>query len=397
MIVNKLHILLFLYRSKANRKDTMPIYCRMTLNGQRKQFSSGCSLNEPNWDERKSLHKGLSTEAKHINNQLRSIRNRILKSYDFLARKGDHFDINQLYDQYSGKTVEIKTLLGVFDQHITHIKELIGIDYSMATYNKFVLIRSHVGEFIKSYYHLTDYPLGQLKLGFLQDFDHFLKLQKVQNQNTVNKTIERGKKVVKIAVAHGWLTHDPFALFRKKRFVKAVVYLDSEELDLLKNYQFSGKLNTIRNIFLFSCYTGLAYHEVSHLRNVHLKTNKGMLWIEMIRQKTKRPISVPLLPKALAVLEYYDYLNNDGALLPVISNQKLNAYLKDVGSELGIEKHLTHHVARKTFASTVLLNNDVPVDVASFLLGHSKVSTTEEFYAKVQRVRVLTHLSKISG
>lgn len=159
MIVNKLHILFFLYRSKANRKDTMPIYCRMTLNGERKQFSSGCSLNEPDWDERKSLHKGLSTEAKHINNQLKSIRKKILKSYDFLAREDNHFDINQLYDQYSGKAVEIKTLLGVFDQHITHIKELIGIDYSMATCNKFVLIRSHVGEFLKSYYHLTDYPL----------------------------------------------------------------------------------------------------------------------------------------------------------------------------------------------------------------------------------------------
>jgi integrase/recombinase XerD len=116
----------------------------------------------------------------------------------------------------------------------------------------------------------------------------------------------------------------------------------------------------------------------------------------MIRQKTKRPISVLLLPKALTILENYDYLNNDGLLLPVISNQKLNAYLKELTTEVGIYKHLTHHVARKTFATTVLLNNDVPVEIASFLLGHSRVSTTEDFYAKVQRDRVVTHLSKFS-
>ncbi|UEG54010.1 site-specific integrase [Mucilaginibacter daejeonensis] len=128
----------------------------------------------------------------------------------------------------------------------------------------------------------------------------------------------------------------------------------------------------------------------------HLKDDKkGGLWIEMIRQKTKRPICVLLLPKALDILRSYGYPNNDGLLLPKISNQKLNAYLKELALAVGITKNLTHHIARKTFASTVLINNDVPVDVASFILGHSKISTTEEFYAKVQRERVKTYMSKL--
>jgi integrase/recombinase XerD len=191
---------------------------------------------------------------------------------------------------------------------------------------------------------------------------------------------------VKIAVAHGWLSHDAFALYRKRPFVKEVVFLDSMELEKLEKHPFSGKLIAVWDIFLFSCYTGLAYQELSQLTNVHLKRDgRGFLWIEMIRKKTNVRFRF-LLPRALDILQTYDYLNNDGRLLPVISNQKLNVYLKELAAEIGIHKHLTHHVARKTFASTVLLNNDIPIDVASFLLGHSRVSTTEEFYAKVQNM-----------
>jgi len=391
----KINVLFFLYRSKANSKGCMPVYCRITLDGHRKQFSCNCSLKEIDWDSKNSKHKGLSTEAKHLNERLRSIKRKILRSYDILAKTQAVFDINYLYDQFSGIASEVRTLLGVFDLHIAQIKELVGKDYAKATHSKFLLIKSHVSEFINEYYQQDDFQLSQLKLGFLQDFDHFLKLRKKQNQNTINKTIERVNKIVKIAVAHGWLTYDPFALYRKKRFVKKVVFLDKDELSLLENHQLSNKLNTVRNIFLFSCYTGLSYQEVSEIEIVHLKKDdKGMLWIEMTRQKTKRPISVLLLPKALKILESYDYVNNNGHLLPVISNQKLNAYLKELGTEIGINKHLTHHVARKTFATTVLLNNDVPVEVVSFLLGHSRTSTTEEFYAKVQRERVVMHLKK---
>ncbi|MVN92675.1 site-specific integrase [Mucilaginibacter aquatilis] len=396
-MLNKLSILLYVYRSKVNGKGLVPVYCRITLNGRRKQFSTGCSLQPMDWDAGKSKYKGLSSEARHINKKLSSIRKAILKAYDDLALKSKHFDVDQLYDEYCGRTIEVKTILGVFDLHILQIKELLGKDYSPATYQKFILIKSHIKEFIKTSYRLDDYPLADLKLGFLYDLEHYLKARKKQNQNTVNKTIERVKKISRLAVAHGWLSHDPFALFRKKPYTKEVVFLDNEELRQLESCQLSERLNTVRLLFLFSCYTGLAYHELTTLRKVHIKKdNKGMLWIEMIRQKTKRPISVLLLPKALDILESYDYTSNAGILLPVISNQKLNAFLKEIAVKASIHKHLTHHVARKTFATTVLLNNDVPVDVASFMLGHSRVSTTEEFYAKVQKERVVTHLQKLN-
>ncbi|WP_345953027.1 site-specific integrase [Mucilaginibacter sp. PAMB04168] len=396
-MVSKLHILFFLYRSKANCKDTMPVYCRLTLNGQRKQFSSGCYLKEIDWDVKGAVQKGASIEAKHCNNRLKTIRNKLMQAYDALLKSHDDFNASDLYDQYLGNKKNERTLLGIFDFHIAQIKTLVNKDYSIATLNKFTLIRSHVCAFIKEHHRLPDYPLPSLNLGFLLDFEHFLKVDKRQNQNTVNKTIERVKKVVHIAVAHGWLKLDPFALYRKKRFVKEVVFLNSEELELLEKHPLSATLNKVRDLFIFSCYTGLAYHELSGLRSDHLKKDKkGWLWIEMIRQKTKRPIAVPLLPKALSIVKCYGYPNNEGFLFPSISNQKLNVYLKELASQAGINKHLTHHIARKTFASTVLLNNEIPMDVASFLLGHSKMSTTEDFYAKVQRERVVFHLNKLA-
>jgi integrase/recombinase XerD len=395
-MINKLSLLFFLYRSKVNSKDNMPLYCRITLNGKRKQFATGCFLKESDWDVKQSLHKGASQEVRHTNNQIKSIRKRLLHCYNMLGKTYEQPDVHDLYNSYAGKIIEERTLIGVFDHHISQIKALVGQDYTAATLGKFVLIKGHVCDFIQYQYRLNDLSLKQLNLGFLHDFDHYLKVQKKQNQNTVNKTIERVKKILKISVAHGWLSHDPFALFRKKRFVKELVFLNAGELTLLENGQLLDRLNTVRNLFLFSCYTGLAYYELSTLTKAHLKKDKkGILWIEMIRRKTKRRFSVIVLPKALKILEYYSRADNNGLLLPSISNQKLNVYLKELATTVGISKHLTHHIARKTFAATVLLDNDIPIDVASFMLGHSKISTTEEFYAKVQRDRVILHMAKL--
>lgn len=397
-MASKIHILFFLYRSKVNQKSNSPVFCRITVNGQRKQFATGCFLHESDWDNKAVRHRGSSVEAKHINQRLQLIRNKLLQAYNALTLTQEDGNVNIIYGRYAGKDKGCSTLLEVFDSHINHLKPLIGIRYSPATYSKFILIRGQVKDFLQHKYQVADYPLSQLKMSFIQDLDSYLKLIRGQNENTVNKTLERVKKIIQVAIAHGWLSFDPFALYKKKQYVKEVVFLDSRELRTIESYLFSERLNSVKALFLFSCYTGLAYHELAKLSAEHIKTDEqGNQWIEMTRQKTKRPFSVLLLPKALAILQSYGYVNMTDTLLPVISNQKLNAYLKELAFEAGIQKHLTHHVARKTFASTVLLNNDVPVEVATFLLGHSKVSTTEEYYAKVQREKVVLHLRKIAN
>lgn len=376
----------------------MPIFCRLTLNGKRKQFSTSFYIKEDSWNGQTQRYRGTSIDAQHVNSGLESIRINLLKAYDALAKESEIFTVEHIYNRYAGKDKEYKSLLQAFEYHNEKMKELIGKDYVKATYDKFVVIQNHVEEFIKSEYKLSDYPLLEVKLKFLHDLDHYLKVTKGHNQNTINKVIERVKKVIKIAVGNGWITSDPFLLYQKKKFVKEVVFLNSNELKRVESHKFSQKrLEAVRDCFIFSCYTGLAFNEAALLSTEHLQLDdNGLLWIEMIRQKTQRPISVPILPKAMNVLKKYGYPTKEGLLLPVISNQKMNSYIKEVAEVVGIDKHLTHHVARKTFASTVLLNNDIPIEIVSFLLGHSKTTTTEQHYAKVVKETVLRHVNKLS-
>ena len=255
-------------------------------------------------------------------------------------------------------------------------------------------IRNDVKAFVLWKFNRIDYPLNKLKMQFLHDFEFYLKTVKHQKQITINKSIQRFRKVIKNAVGEGFLIKDPFMLFKPKGIRKKVVFLSPEELRTLEQFDFSQpRLNMVRNLFVFCCYTGLAYAEMTALLKKHIiKGFDGQLWIEMERIKTKKMIRVPLLPKALDILDYYD----DEEVLPKISNQRFNSYLKEMANIIGIEKRLTHHTARKTFASTVLLYNDVPMEIVSeFLLGHSSMSITQAYYGKIVQRKVGEEMRRI--
>jgi integrase len=250
----------------------------------------------------------------------------------------------------------------------------------------------HVGNFLKSSYQKSDILLEAIKSNFLNDFDFYLKTEKNHQQITINKSIQRVQKIIKLAVAEGFLKKDPFMLYRPKRIDLKVIFLKDEELKALENYTFSQlRLQQVQDMFIFCCYTGLAYQEMSALTEQHIKIGfDGNLWIEMYRQKTKSKIAVPLLPKAKELLKQY---NNK---LPVISNQKFNSYLKEITGIVGIEKLVSHHTARKTFASTILLYNDVPMEIVSELLGHSSMKITQEYYGKVVQKKVSEEMNKLN-
>jgi integrase/recombinase XerD len=171
------------------------------------------------------------------------------------------------------------------------------------------------------------------------------------------------------------------------------VYLTDGELKQLEKYTFSQpRLQQVKDLFIFCCYTGLAYAEMSTLTTNNIEIGfDGKEWIQMIRKKTNRKISIPLLPKAKDILDKY----ND--VLPVISNQKFNSYLKEISELLGIDKKLTHHIARKTFATTVLLYNNVPMEIVSELLGHTNMSVTQAHYRKVVQKKVSEEIKRLSG
>jgi integrase len=238
-------------------------------------------------------------------------------------------------------------------------------------------------------------PLEELNLQFLNDFDYYLKTEKKQEQITIKKTIQRLRAPIKQAISEGYLDRDPFILHKFKTVRKTVIFLSTEELKTLEEAVLQQKrLGTIKDLFIFCCYTGLAYNEMAHLEKRHIQVGfNNVNWIQMKREKTQRQISIPILPKAQEIIEKYSTENN--LILPTISNQKFNSYLKEIAAILGIEKRLTHHTARKTFASTILLYNDVPMEIVSELLGHSNMIITQESYGKIVQKKVSEEINKL--
>ncbi|HEY5688411.1 MAG TPA: site-specific integrase, partial [Yeosuana sp.] len=276
------------------------------------------------------------------------------------------------------------------------LKRLVGIDIKLGTWKKFEYVKEHVQTFIKWKYKASDYPLKDLKQQFLVDLEYYLKTEKHLAQATINKLIQRLRKPVKITISEGYLDRDPFMLHKSKRVKKEIVFLSPEELQALENHSFSQpKLQLVQNLFVFSCYTGLPYNELLNLKhNNIIKGFDGNLWIKMKREKTAKELSIPLLPKALDILKLY---SNEGLVFPRISNQKYNSYLKEIADLVGIEKKMTTHMARRTFASTVLLYNDVPMEVVSELIGHSSMKITQDSYGKVVQKKISMEMNRLKG
>ena len=243
------------------------------------------------------------------------------------------------------------------------------------------------------FYKRKDVKLKDLDLKFIKDLEYFFKIDLKLKQATVYRSIQRVKKIIQFAIAENYLKKDPFHLYKNKKYKTVIVYLTDEELKRLEKHTFSQvRLQQVKDLFVFCCYTGLAYTEMTTLTTNNIEVGfDGNEWIQMIRKKTNRVISIPVLPKAKEILEKYE---NE---LPKISNQKFNSYLKEISALLSIDKKLTHHIARKTFATTVLLYNDVPMEIVSELLGHSNVKVTQASYAKVVQQSVSKEMKKVQS
>tara|TARA_R110002051_G_scaffold88179_4_gene155428 strand:+ start:22524 stop:23738 length:1215 start_codon:yes stop_codon:yes gene_type:complete len=386
---SKLLILLVLQKTRINKQGKCPIRCRLTYQKKRKEFATGQFVNPDLWNSKKQIVKPPDEQSEYINSQLSLITQKLNQAFLFLQVNGGDFDVNDIYLQYKGENItKNKTLLETFRLHNSKMEKLLGRGYSKATFYKFKEAQNHLSDFLKHTYKRNDIPLAKLKIKFLDDLEHYLKSEKNQKQITINKTIQRIRKVVKLGLAEGYMDSDPFILYKPKRYKVEVVYLTSDELSKLKEHDFSynARLERIRDCFLFCCYTGLAYAEMSNLKKEHLvNAFDGNIWIQMDRKKTGTAVNIPLLPIAQKILDKY---RDENGLLPIVSNQKFNSYLKEIGVILGFEKKLTHHIARKTFATTVLLYNDVPMEIVSELLGHSKMQITQRHYGKVVQKKI---------
>lgn len=388
MITQSIKILFLISATRKNKKGLVPLICRITYLGKRKPFATGIFINPINWENSLQLTKPPNDDNNQINTKLSLIKQEINQAFLFLHVQKKTFDVDDIYLKYKGEDIkQAKTLIELFTLHNTKMNSLVGIEYTKSTYSKFIEAKQHTEDFLFYQYKKKNILLENITLKFLDDFDYYLKTKKNFKQITINKSIQRVRKIIKLAIAEGFIVTDPFLLYKPKKVINNVIYLTAEELLDLENHNLSqSRLNQVRDLFIFCCYTGLPYQEMATLTQKNIITKfDDKLWIDIYRNKTKKQLSIPLLPKAISILEKHQ---NNKNILPVISNQKFNSYLKEIADIVGIEKRLTHHIARKTFASTVLLYNDVPMEIVSELLGHSKMSTTQESYGKIVQKKV---------
>ncbi|MEB8328306.1 site-specific integrase [Flavobacteriaceae bacterium KMM 6897] len=392
-----LSILFVIKLNKQNKKGLCPLNFRITYLKKRKEVSSGIFVDPQKWDSKRQMIVLSNIEDNHINLQIEIITADINKAHLQLKLAGDEFSVEDIFSYYIGKpTAKEVGTIEYFKEFLEKKEKLIGIDIQLGTWKKFNYAHLQVKDFIKWKYGKHDYPLSNLKLQFLHDFEYYLKTERKQSQVTINKAIQRFRKPIKEALGEGYLEKDPFVFHKPGRVRKEVIFLSTDELKLLEEHHFTQpRLQLVKDLFIFCCYTGLAYHEMSKLKKEHItKGFDGNQWIQMKRQKTGKMISVPLLPKAKAILAKYEEVRDYA--LPRFSNQKINSYLKEIAGIVGLNKSISHHMARKTFASTVLLYNDVPMEIVSELLGHANMKITQEYYGKVVQKRVSEEMKRVS-
>lgn len=384
---HKMSILFYLKSAKASKKGLYPIYQRITINGIRIELSTSKFVDKSKWNKEAGRIKGNSEEARLINSYLDILKNKAYETEKWMVNNDEEINAQTFKNKLLGIEENQRKLLIIFEDHNKRMKELVGKEFSNNTFKKYETTLSHTKEFLKHQYKINDISIKRVDIAFINDFDFYLRNTKNCNNNSTIKYIRNFGKIVKQCYVNGWLEKDPFLNYKGK--VKEVerTYLTELEIEVLLNKNFKiNRLELVKDIFLFSCFTGLAYIDVHNLTKSNIIVGiDGEKWISTHRQKTESASKIPILPVTQMIIDKYEnhpQSTNEDKLLPILSNQKMNAYLKEIAAICNINKELTFHIARHTFATTVTLTNGVPIESVSKMLGHKNLRTTQH-YAKV--------------
>lgn len=383
----KLSILFYIKRAKATSQGKCPIYLRITIDSRRTEFSIKRFVETHKWSSEQNKMKGNSEEARTINTYLDILKSRIYEIQKDLIHSGEEVNGESVRNLLLGIEENKRMLIPIFQEHNDRMEALIGKEYAKGTLTRYKTCISHTKEFLKWKYNITDIDIRKIDHAFIADFEFFLRTEKSCVNNSAVKYIKNFGKIIRICLANKWLAFDPFISYDSKFVEVKRNFLDESELFSLENKKFEiERIAQVRDIFLFSCYTGLAYIDTKNLKQSDIGMGiDGNKWIFTSRQKTKTTSNIPLLPQAERIIEKYKThptCINSGKLLPVLTNQKMNAYLKEIADLCQIQKELTYHIARHTFATTVTLSNGVSIESVSKMLGHKSIKTTQH-YAKI--------------
>ncbi len=388
----------YLRSNHVNKDGKSMVMLRCSLNGERANFgSTGIGVDPKTWDCTKSRVKGKNTEALSTNLQLSNLEDLVTSLY-YKYEKTDKLSLERIKQDYLGKTVSTETIMELFEAHNEDVKKQVGCGgLSTTSYSKYELVRKRFAQMILKQYRRKDLRLTEVTPFVIHDFELYLRTEIGQSPNTATKTLKTFKSVILFGIRNGLMTNNPFANIRFHLKGVDRGYLEDDELNRLMNKEIGNKrLSLIRDLFVFSCFTGLAYIDLANLKGENIVTLNGVEWIKGRRVKTGTLINVVLLdiPKRL-ILKYTDDKRRKEHLFPIISNQKMNEYLKEIAAICDIDKNLTCHIARHTFA-TMALSKGVPIESVSKMLGHTNIRTTQ-IYAKVTDKKIEHDMEGLAG
>lgn len=373
--------------TKSSTDGKLPIYVRLTINGERMEFSSKKFIDKSKWSSELAKMKGHTEEARSINSYLDMMRSKVLSAEMDLIHKDEDVSLKNVQSIIRGVYKNHRTLVPIFQDHNDKMKELVGKKYAQGTLQRFQVTLNHIQGFLIWKYNDTDILINKIDHAFITELEFYLRSVKNCANNTAVKYIRNFRKIIKICMNNDWLEKNPFSKYEGKVYEVDKEFLTEEEIQKIYAKKFMNtRLEQVRDIFIFCCFTGLAYIDVQQLRNDHLGIGiDGNKWIFKNRQKTDTRSKIPLLPIAEELVQKYanhPKCVNEDRILPVLSNQKMNSYLKEIGDVCGIQKEITFHMARHSFATSVTLTNGVPIETVSKMLGHRSLRTTQH-YAKI--------------
>ena len=393
-------VLFFLKKNQLLKNGEAPVSMRITVNGQREEVRTKKSINPALWNQAKECSRGRDKKSRDLNEYIESAKIRVSQLFNEMEQAGKVITAEILIRRLFGKDDENrKTLLNVFREHNEQCRQLIGIDYEDITVRRYECCARYLGELIKEKYGQDDLLLKEINSEFVRSFEFFMKTGKHCQQNTVIRYMKCFKKIINLAIANEWMSHNPFADIKFHEVEVNKEFLTMEEINIIAVKEFHiQRLEIVRDVFLFCCMTGLAFIDVYNLREEHIiKDNSGAMWIRKTREKTNNMCNIPLLSLPRQILEKYadnPHCLEKGVLLPVMCNQKMNSYLKEIADFCGIKKNLTTHTARHTAASVVFLANGVSLPNVAKMLGHSSTRMTQH-YAKVLDSSIMRDMANV--
>lgn len=381
-------VLFYIMRTRLSKKGEAPILLRVTMNGTRSVCSTNLKVDPNLWNNAAGKSKGHDRISNELNQHLDTIQAKIMQIHRQLEMDGKVFDAQTVVDTYQGKNDKPQImLLDVFRDHNERCRKLMGKDMAPGTVERYDTSLRLTQQFIQQNFGKNDIPIADVNHKFITDYEFFFKTVRNCSHNTTTKYLKNFKKIIRIALANEYITKDPFVNIHFSLDEVDKDYLTDEEVLCIYQKEFSiERLAQVRDFFLFSCYTGLAFSDLKGLCNEHLvQDNQGRMWIRKKRQKTKNMCNIPLLDIPIQIIEKYKthpQCATSDRVLPVISNTKMNAYLKEIADICGINKQVSTHTARHTFATSVGLANGVSIENVAKMLGHSDTKMTRH-YAKV--------------